>query len=378
MAKLSPIDSVRVEEASALMQTFARETGISGERPPRRYLWTDAHAVCNYLELGRRLDDPGCIELARTLVAQVHDVLGKHRSDDVRQGWISGLSDEEGARHPTAGGLRIGKPHPERTPANPYDAQLEWDRDGQYYHYLTKWMHALHTMANAVDEARYRTWAVELAIAAHRGFRSRSGPPRLCWKMSIDLSHPLVPSSGLHDPLDGLVTCLALRKDHKDGSTELDAIIEELHRFCRGVAWGTDDPLGIGGLLFDAGRMAQLPARLIPSLRLQAAVLSSARTGLEALAASPALGRPASQRLAFRELGLAIGLKAVDVVYQQRVAAELLVLLDQLAPYRELGSRVEAFWRDPVHRHDPTWQDHGDINAVMLATCLVPGAFLEI
>ncbi len=40
--------------------------------------------------------------------------------------------------------MRIGKPLNERKPSEPFDERLEWDRDGQYYHYLTKWMHALH------------------------------------------------------------------------------------------------------------------------------------------------------------------------------------------------------------------------------------------
>lgn len=37
---------------------------------------------------------------------------------------LSGASDE----HPTTGGLRIGKPNPERAS----------DGDGQYFHYLNK------------------------------------------------------------------------------------------------------------------------------------------------------------------------------------------------------------------------------------------------
>jgi hypothetical protein len=41
------------------------------------------------------------------------------------------------------GGLRIGKPLKERGANEPIDESLEWDRDGQYFHYLTKWMHAL-------------------------------------------------------------------------------------------------------------------------------------------------------------------------------------------------------------------------------------------
>ena len=82
-------------------------------------------------------------DYAIRLIDQVHRVLGRYREDDARSGWISGLDEEKGHLHPTAGGLRIGKPLKERGEAEPFDERLEWDRDGQYFHYLTKWMHAL-------------------------------------------------------------------------------------------------------------------------------------------------------------------------------------------------------------------------------------------
>ena len=87
-------------------------------------------------------------------------------SDDARKGWLSGLSEKGGDAHFTRGGLRIGKPLPERQPAEPPDRELEWDQDGaqllrrssvhdplpninpgQYLHYLTKWMQTLAAMA---------------------------------------------------------------------------------------------------------------------------------------------------------------------------------------------------------------------------------------
>ena len=37
--------------ARELMDDFARSTGLSSGEAPRRYLWTDAFAVCNYLGL---------------------------------------------------------------------------------------------------------------------------------------------------------------------------------------------------------------------------------------------------------------------------------------------------------------------------------------
>ena len=152
--------------ARELMLQFADRTGITGTRAPRRYLWTDAFAVCNFLGLHAVSDDGSWLDLALRLVDQVHHVLGRHRADDPRQGWISGLDDAQGELHPTIGGLRIGKPLPERSPQEHLDQRLEWERDGQYFHYLTRWMHALHRVALATGELRYARWARELASSA--------------------------------------------------------------------------------------------------------------------------------------------------------------------------------------------------------------------
>ena len=39
--------------ATELMRGFADRTGLSSARAPRRYLWTDAFAVCNFMALAR-------------------------------------------------------------------------------------------------------------------------------------------------------------------------------------------------------------------------------------------------------------------------------------------------------------------------------------
>ena len=130
------------------MAAFARRTGLSPAADnPQRYLWTDAFAVCNFLELFERTRDERYCRCATELIDQVHRVLGRFRRDEGRTGWISGLDEEGGRRHPTLGGLRIGKPLKERGADEVIDEQLEWERDGQYFHYLTKWMHALCQVA---------------------------------------------------------------------------------------------------------------------------------------------------------------------------------------------------------------------------------------
>ena len=258
---------MRADLTQALMEEFADSTGVSGKAKPRRYLWTDAFAVCNFLGLARQTGNDRYLQFARQLVDQVHHVLGRHRDDDPRQGWISGLPDEEGERHPTRGGLRIGKPQNERGPDQPADSQLEWHQDGQYFHYLTKWMHALFRMGQETDEPHFRQWAAELAATAFNAFSYRiasGSPKRLVWKMSIDLSRPLISSMGQHDPLDGLITCLELQTapgfDQADG-TDLTPAIVNLTQMCAQGRWATEDPLGIGGLLDAATRLDRVDIR---------------------------------------------------------------------------------------------------------------------
>src|SRR5688572_12524021 len=136
-------ESMHSMDAAELMSRFAERTGVSGGQRSRRYLWTDAFAVCNFLALERATGEGRYRELGLLLVDRVHHTLGRHRGDDGRTGWLTGLPDREAERHPTRGGLRIGKPLRERLPHEPVDERREWDRDGQYFHYLTKWMHGL-------------------------------------------------------------------------------------------------------------------------------------------------------------------------------------------------------------------------------------------
>ena len=94
---------------SEIMIEFAKKTGLSPECSiPARYLWTDAYAVCNFLGLYRQTNNELYKHFALLLIDQVHATLGRHRRDGPRTGWISGLAEEEGRRHPTKGGLRIG------------------------------------------------------------------------------------------------------------------------------------------------------------------------------------------------------------------------------------------------------------------------------
>jgi hypothetical protein len=375
-----------------IMADFARRTGLEPTAvEPRRYLWTDAFAVCNYLSLFRLTEEERFRALALRLVDQVHSVLGRHRGDDRRQGWISGLDEEEGAKHPTASGLRIGKRLRERGRNEAPDPFLEWEQDGQYYHYLTKWMHALSRVSEVTGDPRYLRWALEMARGTHPRFTyspSSHRERRMYWKMSIDLSYPLVTSMGQHDALDGYVTYCELR--HASGRFEgadlpgLGPEIEDMAGICRGGGWATDDALGAGALLIDAWRVAQMydDGDLLSLLK---KITSASLVSVGAIAGESDIEGSAGQRLAFRELGLVIGLDAVEplgawlregaVPTTDGVLAEQVDLLVGFVP---LAKKLERFWTDPRNRLAATWKDHEDINAVMLATSLAPSEFLRI
>ena len=379
--------------AEEIMTEFAERTGIQPSGPsPERYLWTDAFAVCNFLGLYRQTDDERYRNLALLLVDQVHAVLGRHRGDDHRTGWISGLGEEEGQRHPTKGGLRIGKKTNERGPSEPYDERLEWDRDGQYFHYLTQWMHALDCMSLLTGDATFNKWALELAKAAHAGFtyRPRAGrEKRMYWKMSIDLSYPLVSSIGHHDPLDGLITYCELRATAeklpgRSLTRELSDEIADMTAICEGRDWATDDPLGIGGLMIGAYRIAQLIlSGQFAQTGLLETVLEDSLVGLEHFEKTSFLRLPADYRLAFRELGLSIGLQAIQKL--QGLAARHPhvfrgqsghLRIEGLIRHAGLAASINNFWREPRNRESANWSEHGTINMVMLATSLAPDGYI--
>ena len=382
----------RTGEAITLMNAFAERTGLISAQPPRRYLWTDAFAVCNYLGLAHTTGNQDYTERALALVDQVHHTLGRHRDDDRRTGWISGLAEDDGERHPTRGGFRIGKKLPERGPRDTYDDRLEWDRDGQYFHYLTRWMHALDQVTRATREPRFSTWAHELARAAFDAFTYQPAlhreSRRMYWKMSIDLRRALVPSMGQHDPLDGYVSTLQLQAtaatlpQPADGPN-LDDATRQYAMMVKGGELATADALGLGGLLVDAWRVQQLMQQgAVPETQLLDRLLDAALTGLQHYAQSGESSQPAGYRLAFRELGLAIGLHAVERMHQEAqrttTSPQQRAQLQALMLYLPLREAIEAFWRDPAHQRTDTWFEHQDINTVMLATCLAPDGFLVL
>lgn len=357
---------IEVSVAREMMDRFARDTGLMGTEGDlrRRYLWTDALAVQTFFGLSEACDEPEYSHLAVRLIDAVHTVLGRFRRDDERSGWISGLGEEEGARRPTMGGLRIGKKGPERSEGELVDEREEWDRDGQYFHYLTRWVMALLSAARATVDARYGIWAADLITAGTRFIDVQHDRLHMYWKMSTDLRRPLVLSQGAQDPLEGLLCAQATRLS-RQGEVQ-DHVVESYAGLCSGRQWLTSDPLGLGGLLMHASwaeELAHQGAVLPPEAQAQR-LLGEAVEGLAQYAHGRDVALSAGQRLAFRECGLSLGLHVAS--NQDAVG----VFSTQLHPYESLADSIEEFWCEPINQRAVTWLGHQDINAVSLAASL--------
>ena len=386
----------RIRKAEELMQAFAERTGLGTSATPVRYLWTDAFALGNCLSLAREGND-GYLELAGRLVDQVHETLGHHREDDPRKGRLSCPYQTADADHPTRCGLRIGKPLPERGPEEAFDERLEWERDGQYFHYLSKWMHALDMLARETRKPEYAVWACDLAATAAEAFvyQDTNGRPRMHWKMSIDLSRPLVPMMGQHDPLDGLITTLQVQhtasvmtESESSPGPEWERLnkgVRIYSEMLQGLELTTTDVLGLGGLLMDATRLGRLMLQGTSSAeQLLLDVLRAAQVGLDHWAERSSMERPPEQRLAFRELGLVIGLQGIKRIGPEifrndsafRQFSDIRNLFETLDRHHSKGEAILSFWLEPQHRQNSTWRQLQDINEVMLATALAPQGVL--
>ncbi|MFP4060424.1 MAG: hypothetical protein ACLFUC_08080 [Bacteroidales bacterium] len=364
----------KTELARNLMDDFAVRTGLSNADGDarRRYLWTDAFAVQSFFGLGHITHSDAYREWAMRLIHEVHHQLGKHRHDDPRQGWISGLSDEEGRKSPTIGGLRIGKDLPERGKGETYNDKVEWERDGQYFHYITRWINTLLHAAIETSEHQYAKWAADLTKAGEKFIDNSDNRTRMYWKMSIDLSHPIVESMGAHDPLEGLICVLSMIDSMPERHAELINFRNNLESLCDILDWFTTDALGIGGLLLNTVRVAELNMKkvklhdsIIPR-KLWKDCMDSLHSFTGHVHAPNA---PAEVRLAFRECGLSLGIRTMaGLKYRYQ---KLHVDFDEIDKFLPLAEAIEDFWCEPANREVKTWTRHRDINEVMFASSLI-------
>ena len=166
-----------------------------------RYLWTDAFGVVLLTTLYVETADGAHLERAEWVVSEVERVLGRRR------------------------GLRIGEAP---------------ERGGQYFHYLAKWVYALHCLG--AFRPRHRERAIEIVRQIHPAFVV---PGRgVWWKMKEDLSGPY-PGYGLGalDAFDALVVYRLLGA--KALAREIAAVQSIVERTWRGLEIRQDLALGM-------------------------------------------------------------------------------------------------------------------------------------
>ncbi|OCK97107.1 uncharacterized protein K441DRAFT_704213 [Cenococcum geophilum 1.58] len=129
------------------------------------------HDVLNLVTLYRLTPSPLFLTHATSPVSAVHSTLGRTRD-------LSSSLPGATPTNPLGGGLRI-------VPL-----------------YLTLWMFAPNRLSLASGEKSYNTQTIALAKAIHPRFayNRSSARPRMHWKMSMDLREPLVRSEGNLDP----------------------------------------------------------------------------------------------------------------------------------------------------------------------------------
>lgn len=166
--------------------------GEAAEAPggQRRYLWTDAFAVLNLVTDAARCGDEGdeggraaALEAALALVETTTRTLGSPRAPDLPMApseyppftldpVVPQTPHRANGRKPRWRGLRIGK----RLAAKSSDPGMALD--GQYFHYVDKWLVALARLASELPEddprrVRVATEAVHVVKDVHPHFIER-------------------------------------------------------------------------------------------------------------------------------------------------------------------------------------------------------------
>ena len=256
-----------------------------------------------------------------------------------------------------------------------------WSGTGRsVFHYLTKWMHLL--------SGGLRHGQLQICSVGRRAGTEIF--PSLCpqarWRLLEDEHRSLKTArpAGLHDASDGYITllgetqhALATIQDHPEGD-DLTPAIETLSALCQHKDW-TTWPCGP---LFDGG--TPLPINWRQSTDIRLLEEEARRHGLAALLlASRYLDRPTAHRLAFRELGLAIGrarCRSSPDDQRQQLVRILLIAQDHRVPSAiwSLGEHIIGVWLPQANHQDESWRAHEDINDVMLATALIPNMVLSV
>ena len=300
----------------------------------RRYLWTDAFgvmALVSIAEIYQAQNQATNAELyrraANQLITVVHQSLGVPRSLDLPDAAMTRDSNS-----PTGYvGLRIGK----------VDSQKETDYgmryDGQYWHYVDKWLLALARAGHVED-------GIRIAKSCFPYFFDGTG---IRWKLNVDASPPEVlqgRGSGVSD--DDLVALIVFSILENARTTydmpSLSKEIDRLKQILRGYRPRmTDDPLGWGlEAMYDQFLEGHPRRRSLAALHERAL-------------------DPSHLSLPFRLYGAMIG---------ARIAG------NSVAPPKEVDKLIQMSLDYEARAEKRGIEEHSSINRVMLAMCLLcPG-----
>jgi len=157
--------------------------------------------------------------------------------------------------------------------------------------------------------------------------------------------------------------------------------VKDLLEMCRERDWSewvTDDPLGLGELLCATYRLARLAISGMNKLiDIMNSTLEASYVSLRILLPRAIIYLPATSRLAFRELGLAIGLQAFQRL--KDISKDMPVnksRVEAILNHASLADKIQEYWLNPKNQETYNWSLHRNINMVMLVTSLLPDGYL--
>ena len=342
-SSISLLDSVYgpVDSPSFPLPFPADEAGLCADGRQRRYLWTDAFGVLSYISLAKRYEKDGkpddaqkYTKAANTLIDVVHECLGKPRSPSSVDAMQPSSSSPTGYV-----GLRIGKVDTRKVT----DYGMRYD--GQYWHYVDKWLLALNRAGRNEDALRIAKSVFPYFFDAGPHGDGHEGGIR--WKLSVDATapSPLQRASASDDGLVALIVFSILQqhaggdaKEHTDLTKEIRLLQASLGYYRPRV---TDDPLGWGlEALYDEFLEGH------PRRNALASVASSAL-------------HPSHMSLPFRLYGAMIGARTAGI------GPSTDKLIEKALEYEK-------------HAEARGYEEHSSINRVMLAMSLLcPGSALD-
>eukprot|EP00804_Cyclotella_cryptica_P005699 CCRYP_000063-RA/>CCRYP_000063-RA protein AED:0.08 eAED:0.08 QI:97/1/1/1/1/1/2/530/425 len=320
----------------------------SPHQEQRRYLWTDAFAVCAYHAIANiyaENDMPDQSNFYRNavekLILTVHSCLGRPRSEREEDAMTPCHVSPTGYV-----GLRIGKVESRS------DTDYGMTFDGQYFHYIDKWLLALSRTNHVEDGLR-----IAKSIFPHFFEKRNGGSGGVRWKLSVNARPPsaLPPTFGPNDDtLNALIVFTLLETQRQRNnqcmpslslSKEIETLQDSLRNYRPRV---TDDPLGWGlEAIFDQF------------------VEGHPRTDQLRNLASEALD-PSHIALPFRLYGALIG---ATVSSEDLVSSSRLEKLRQFCIQHQLREMERTMTSSGGYE-----EEHSAINRVMLAVALLgPG-----